>query len=133
MFQSIHKRLSSVCFVGVFCVLSLPIGCSPRTAPMSDAGKAKELLQTMLEDWKSGGNLEETKKRTPPVYVTEDLWRGGAKLDSYKVSDVSEVLGSNIRIKVNLKCTNKSGKAIDHSFRYIITTEPALTVVREEG
>jgi len=100
---------------------------------MSDAGKAKELLQTMLEDWKSGTNLEETKKRTPPVYVTEDLWRGGLKLESYSVSDESDVLGSNIRFKVNLKCTNKGGKAIDRSVRYIITTEPALTVVREEG
>ena len=111
----------------------LQSGCSPAAAPMSDASQAKALMQSTMERWKSGGSLDELRKHSPPVYVTEDLWRNGAMLNEYIISEESELLGSNIRLKVNLKWTNKRGKAIEKSFRYIVTTRPALTIVREEG
>jgi hypothetical protein len=121
------------CWIAIVLILLLQLGCSPGTAPMSDAAQAKELLQKMLDEWKSGTSLDELKKRHPPVYFTEDLWRNGATLNEYVMTDASEVLGSNIRFKVNLKCTNKGGKAIERPVRYIVTTQPALTIVREEG
>ena len=121
------------CWIGIVLILFLQLGCSPRTAPMSDAAQAKELLQKMLDEWKSGTSLDELKKRHPPVYFTEDLWRNGATLNEYVMKEESEVLGSNIRFQVKLKCTNKGGKAIERPVRYIVTTQPALTIVREEG
>ncbi len=120
-------------WTAVVLILFLQLGCSPRTAPMSDAAQAKVLLQKMLDEWKSGTNLSELKKRSPPVYFTEDLWRNGATLNDYVMTEESEALGSNIRFQVNLKCTNKSGKALERPVRYIVTTQPALTIVREEG
>ena len=111
----------------------LLVGCSPTTAPMSDAAKAKELLQKMLGEWQSGTKLGEIKKLSPPVYITEDLWRNGAILDEFSLADDSEVLGSNIRIQVKLKCSSKNGKVVERSVRYLVTTQPALTIAREEG
>ncbi len=108
-------------------------GCSPTKAPMSDAAKAKELLQKMLGEWQSGTKLGEIRKLSPPVYVTEDLWRNGAKLDEFSLADDSEVLGSNIRIQVKLKCSSTNGKVDEKSVRYLVTTQPALTIAREEG
>lgn len=122
-----------VFLVGIVLVLCLQFGCSPATAPMSDASQAKALLQKTLDEWKSGTSLDEMRKHNPPVYVTEDLWRSGAKLNEYSIAEDSVLLGSNIRLEVNLKFTNKSGNAIKKSFRYIVTTRPALTIVREEG
>ena len=100
---------------------------------MSDASQAKALMQRIMDQWRSGGSLDELRKHSPPVYVTEDLWRNGAMLNEFSISEESELLGSNIRLKVNLKWTNKSGRAMEKSFRYIVTTRPALTIVREEG
>ena len=119
--------------LGTAALLLLQVGCGPATVPMSDANKAKELLKSMLTEWKSGTTLDAIKSRNPPIYVTEDLWRGSSKLEDYTLLDEGEVLGSNIRFQVKLKCTNKSGKAMEKSVRYIVTTQPALTMVREEG
>ena len=134
MFDSFAIRNSiAVRSVGIVLALSFQIGCRPVGAPMSDASQAKTLMQKTMEQWRSGGSLDELRKQSPPVYVTEDLWRNGALLNDYSISEESERLGSNIRLRVNLRYTNKSGKAIEKSFRYIVTTQPALTIVREEG
>ncbi len=122
-----------VFLIGIVLVLCMQFGCSPATAPMSDAVQAKVLLQKTLDEWKSGTSLDEIRKHNPPVYVTEDLWRSGAKLNEYSIAEDRGLLGSNIRLEVNLKFTNKSGNAIKKSFRYTVTTRPALTIVREEG
>lgn len=130
----IHHRLSkAVLFLASMTCVLLQLGCTPSTAPMSDAGRAKELLQSALDAWQSGASIEDSRKANPPVYVTEDFWRNGSKLREYKLVGESEVLGSNIRFKVDLRCTNKAGKAMDKSVRYLVTTVPALTIVREEG
>lgn len=117
----------------VAAVLLLQCGCGPATAPMSDSTKAKELVQSMLDEWKAGTSMDTMKQRTPPIYLTEDLWRSNTKLEDYALVGESEVQGSNIRFQVKLKCTNKSGKAVEKSVRYLVTTQPALTMVREEG
>lgn len=127
------KPTAGNCWIGIVLILLLQVGCSARPAPMSDAAQAKELLQKTLDEWKSGTNMGELKKRHPPVYFTEDLWRNGATLNEFVMTEESEVLGSNIRFQVKLKCTNKGGKAIEKPVRYIVTTQPALTIVREEG
>ena len=132
MLSTIGRSLRPVfLFTGLVCILHA--GCSPGAAPMSDAGKAKELLQTSLDAWRSGASLDDRRKASPPIYITEDLWRNGAKLSEYKLVGESEVLGSNIRFKVDLKCTIKSGKAMEKTVRYLVTTQPALTIVREDG
>ncbi len=100
---------------------------------MSDAVKARALLQTSLDAWKSGVSLEDRRKASPPIYITEDLWRNEAKLSEYQLVGESEVLGSNIRFKVDLKWSMKSGKTMEKTVRYLVTTQPALTIVREEG
>lgn len=123
----------AVFFFGSMACILFQLGCTPSTAPVSDAGRAKELLQSALDAWKSGVSIEESRKGNPPVYVTEDFWRNGFKLREYALVGESETLGSNIRFKVDLKCTNKTGKVIDKPVRYLVTTVPAMTIVREEG
>lgn len=113
-------------------VFLFQFGCGPAKAPMSDASQAKELLQSMLNEWKAGTKMDGMKQRNPPIYVTEDLWRGSNKLVDYELVGESETLGSNIRFQVKLKC-GKGSKSVEKSVRYLVTTRPALTMVREEG
>ncbi len=124
------SRSFVLCFAAA---LIFSFGCSPSTAPMSDATIARELLQSMLEQWKAGEGMSELKKRDPPVYMAEDLWKNNSKLEDYAIEGESEVLGSNIRFQVKLKCNNRTGKVVEKSVRYLVTTKPALTIVREEG
>ena len=87
--------------LGTAALLLLQVGCGPATVPMSDANKAKELLKSMLTEWKSGTTLDAIKSRNPPIYVTEDLWRGSSKLEDYTLLDEGEV--RVLRILANLQ------------------------------
>ncbi|MEQ1827625.1 MAG: hypothetical protein ABL921_16820 [Pirellula sp.] len=100
---------------------------------MSDSNEAKALLERTLLAWKKGGDWSAQPKQVPPVYVTEDLWRLGGTLVDYVLEGDGETMGSNIRYRVKLKCTNAAGKTTERSVQYLITTRPALTIMREEG
>ncbi|HUP77811.1 MAG TPA: hypothetical protein VM260_04550, partial [Pirellula sp.] len=82
MFNSLAIRNSiAVHSLGIVLALSLQIGCKPVGTPMSDASQAKTLMQITMEQWRSGDSLAGLRKQSPPVYVTEDLWRNGAMLN----------------------------------------------------
>jgi hypothetical protein len=100
---------------------------------MSDIQQAKSLAERMLGKWKSGEEMSKFASQTPPVYVSEDLWKKGAKLESFTFIDEGQMFGSNVRFKITLKCTWKDGKVSERTFSYLVTTTPALTFFREES
>ena len=130
---------------GCFCLLrhslsllllatvTMLLGCGPVQAPVSDPEQATKLVAQVMGEWKLGKKWGETKQQTPPIYVTEDLWRNGLTLNDFSLIGNGELLGTSVRVQVNLKCTDKNGKVISRSVRYLVTTKPALTVMREEG
>lgn len=109
-------------------------GCSQQpSVPMSDMAKARQVAEKVLDAWKSGAAMESMKNETPPIVVSEDLWRNKATLTSYKFQGDGERMGTNVRHKVLLIYADKSGKKMERTFNYLITTVPAVTFFREEG
>ena len=117
----------------MFFGLMTAIGCGPAKVPISDSQQARSLAEKLLEQWKSGVKIAELPKQSPPVYVSEDLWKKEAKLTEFKFLNEGDMLGPNVRFKVSLKCKGKDGKVTERSFNYLVTTTPALTFFREEG
>ena len=132
MFLPFSNCRAIVVLPGLICCL-LATGCSPAPVPPSDSKQALELVEKLLGQWKSGTTIEELEKMTPPTYVSEALWKGGAKLTDYKVVGDGEMLGPNVRFKISLKYAGKNGAVVERSFYYLVTTTPALTFFREEG
>ena len=114
-------------------VLSCVMGCGPSRVPLSDIQEAKSLAQQLLEKWKSGEDMSKFATESPPIFVSEDLWRKGSKLQSYAFLDEGQLFGSNVRFQITLKCLSKEGKASERTFYYLVTTTPALTFFREES
>ncbi len=104
-----------------------------RAVPPSDTKQALELVDKLMGQWKSGATVEELAKMTPPIFVSEALWKSGAKLTDYKVVGEGEMLGPNVRFKISLKYIGKNGTSEERSYNYLVTTTPALTFFREEG
>jgi hypothetical protein len=107
-------------------------GCSSTAVPISDSHKAKQLFEEAMGEWKSGSKLQDLAKRTPPVFVSEDLWRNGQTLVNHALIGEPEMRGSNVRIQASLKLISKQGKEVEQKFWYQVTTVPALTIAREE-
>ena len=117
----------------MFLGFMMATGCEPSKVPLSDSQQARTLAETILDQWKLGVKMDELTKQTPPVYVSEDLWKKEATLTEFKFLDDGEMLGPNVRFKISLKCIGKDGKVTQRSFNYLVTTTPALTFFREEG
>ena len=113
-------------------VLLLAIGCGPPQASPSDPELAKALLEETLDAWKQGATIAEIREQTPPVYVAEDIWLSGSKLQDYQLVDEGERFGTNIRFHVKLKVAGSRGAAKQRNVSYLVTTTPALTIARED-
>ena len=119
----------SLCFV----LLSV-IGCSSApSVSNSDPSKAKEIAKTILDAWKNGETMESLKQKSPPMFAMIDLWKDGCVLNSYEIIGEGEMLGPNVRFQVRFNCQDKSGKKVDKTIKYLVTTTPAITFIKEDG
>ena len=109
------------------------VGCGPARVPLSDIQEAKGLAQRLLEKWKSGEDMSKFATESPPIFISEDIWKKGAKLQSFAFLDEGTMFGSNVRFQITLKYMSKDGKASERTFYYLVTTTPALTFFREES
>ena len=122
-------QYAACCLIGL-CSLA---GCSKPAIPMSDATAAKQLVAVTLQQWSEGKNWNELTQLKPPVYMSEDRWRNGWQLREFHIDDTAEMVGTNVRVSVKLRCQDKQGASKDMSIRYFVTTTPALTISREES
>lgn len=124
---------NSSVFFSSFILLTIAAGCGSAKVPVSDIQQARSLTEKLLDQWKSGVKVDDLPKLSPPIYVSEDLWANQAKLTEFKILGDGEMLGTNVRFTISLKCTGKGGKISERSFNYLVTTTPALTFFREES
>jgi len=108
------------------------LGCGPRNVPVSDGEQATQLLSETLQAWQSGATVEDQRQKTPPVYVAEEMWLGGTKLDRFEITQPAELFGTNVRLGVRLTCVDQRGSKREREVTYLVTTTPALTVARED-
>jgi hypothetical protein len=119
------------------CLLALGItillGCGGRpTVAVSDPSAARRLLDETLQAWQSGKTVEELRQSNPPVYVAEDLWQQGRRLEDFAIDGAGEVFGTNIRLGVTLRTIDAKGKPANRHLTYLVTTTPANTIARED-
>ena len=124
--------------VFTFTVLSLlvcgSLGCSGvGKVSDSDPAQAKELATKILDTWKSGAAMGSLQQQSPPIYAVIDLWKDGYILRSYEIIGDSEMLGPNVRLQVRFRCEDKNGKKVDRTFKYLVTTTPAITFIKEDS
>lgn len=108
------------------------LGCSKSTIPVSDPAAAIRLVEASLKHWREGNDWSELTRLSPPVYMSEDGWREGWKLRQYSIDQAAVMVGTNVRVSVDLRCLDQRGKPRDLTIRYFVTTRPAQTIAREE-
>jgi hypothetical protein len=120
--------------LGLPIVLLSILGCTGApSVSNSDPTKAKEIAITILDAWKEGETMESLKQKTPPMFAVIDLWKDGSKLNSYEIIGEGEMVGPNIRFQVRFNCQDKAGKKVDKTIKYLVTTTPAITFIKEDG
>jgi hypothetical protein len=107
-------------------------GCSQPQVAVSDLAQAHQVAQQVLDAWKSGSTMDDLKKLSPPIIVSEDLWRKQVTLRSYQFKGEGALLGPNARFEIQLNYSDADGKNMEKSFTYLVTTTPAITFFREE-
>jgi hypothetical protein len=92
---------------------------------------AQESLRIVLDAWKNGEKPDQLQ--SPPRKITaQDLdWLKGMKLVEYKVLDDATPKGTNLWVSVDLTLADTSSKTVHKKVRYIVGTDPAVTVFRE--
>ncbi len=113
-------------------LLLLISGCQTSAVNVSDADKAYQLLNEVLDHWKAGRSVDDVRTSTPPIYVSDDMWQSSFELKEFTIVGPGEKYGTNVRLRAKLRCVGEKGKSVDTEVRYLVTTTPALTVARED-
>jgi hypothetical protein len=106
-------------------------GCSgPVNAPV-DAQAARETLTAALDSWKRGEEVDALQKASPPIFVIDEEWRGGAILKDYRLLGDGEEKDANLYCQVVLTIRTRGGADVTKEVIYIISTAPNRTVSRK--
>lgn len=112
--------------------LTVAAGCSssgPRAAPVVPE-TARTALRTTLDAWKAGQTPESLNQASPPIVAQDIDWLGGSKLLAYQVLDDGTPEDANLRVPVELKLKDKSGRETTRKVVYVVGTDPKVTVFR---
>jgi hypothetical protein len=129
--QGINVRYFTLPILGswVICLL----GCGgDENRPMAMATtpeKAKQVIEEVMEAWKSGKTKEDLRSLSPPRYLQDDDFFTGKKITNYKFIGEPKVLGTGMNFVIEL--TLQDGKTKKLGYR--VVTEPNIAVTREDG
>ncbi len=108
-------------------------GCRPTPAARdSDPAQAREALAQALDAWKKGDSLPTFQGANPALTVVDRQWKAGAKLLNYELG-AGAPNGFDIQFTVTLTLQDASGKKGTEKATYIVSTNPALVVIRSEA
>jgi hypothetical protein len=122
----------SAAVLGLFVCLTTG-GCgSSSPAAVSDPNVARTTLQDVLESWKKGDASDALSKGSPVIYVADEDWQAGAKLESYQIESNGDLVGTSLRAPVTLKIKDAKGKPRTRKVFFTVTTQPVLRVDRQD-
>jgi hypothetical protein len=107
-------------------------GGSPPSKEANPA-VAREALATTLKAWKEGEKPDALAARTPPIRVADEDWLAGLRLEDYQVDPTDRMLGTSLNCRVSLTLKDTKGKTLKKKAVYSVGTDPALTIIRQEG
>lgn len=114
-------------------VLLAACGCSsqgPQAAPV-DPDVARSTLRTVLDAWKEGESADALQTRSPSIVAQDMDWKMGYELVEYEIEGQGEAVDANLYCPVRLELRSPDGKTVTKNVRYIVGTDPVLTVFRE--
>lgn len=119
-----------IAFVLLFGLLAT-VGCGEQRAAPVDPVLARKSLVDVMEHWKSGGAIDELRKRQPEIVAQEMWWSQGRKLISFQLLGEGRVEDANWFCDVELEVADGDGKEpVKKTFSYVIGTDPVITVFR---
>jgi hypothetical protein len=116
-------------------VMPLAVGCGGggyQPAAESNPDHARQTLTGVLEAWKDGKTSSELAAQSPKVFVGDEDWSGGQVLKNYELIGDAEPHGSSVRFQVGLQLAAKSGEPVQKTARYLVATDPVLSVTRDD-
>ena len=135
MFPTFFRNSLNVPRHGGAAVLMCAVACltlsgcgGPRNQPVK-VDLAKATLNQVLEHWKSGGNMEDLRKRSPEIVVQEAQWANGAKLQEFQVIGDGRAVDASWYCEVELTLISADGgEPKKKNVTYVVGTAPVLTV-----
>jgi hypothetical protein len=107
-------------------------GCSKPPPKQADAQVAKETLSRALKAWQKGESLDAFRKTPPEVTVVEHQWQKGARLVGFELKGDGQPSGFDHQFSVTLSIQDSAAKKLDEIAIYIVSTSPALVIVRSD-
>lgn len=127
------RHLQILCCCGVLSGVLLGCGGPTRAKPVQ-VDLARKTLVQVLDHWKSGGSIEELRKRNPEIVAQEFFWTKGMKLQEYRVLGDGRPQNANLMCEVELTLVPADGGASNKkTVEYMVGTDPVLTVFRVMG
>lgn len=126
-----HRQKYFWCFT--LCWVLIGCGGPVRAKPVQ-VDLARETLVQVLDHWKSGGSIEELRKRNPEIVAQEFFWTKGMKLQEYRILGDGRPENANLMCDVELTLVPADGgTSMQKSVNYMVGTDPVLTVFRVIG
>jgi hypothetical protein len=82
--------------------------------------------------WRGGESADALFRRSPPIHVVDHDWRGGQRLEGYEIKGDGEPSGHQLHCKVLLTFSGTNNKPVRRTASYTVSTEPTLSIVRED-
>lgn len=105
------------------------IGCGgPRGQPVNPT-MAKDILKTFLQAWQDGKKAEDLK---PGIVGADREWSAGKKLLAFEILTDEANQGTQLHLSANLTLQDDKGAESQSTVNYVVSTAPAVTVLRDE-
>jgi hypothetical protein len=116
-------------------LVALALGCGGGVVPPppSDPAQARAALRAALDAWQQGQEPDALQGRSPPVHVADEDWLAGRRLLRYQVEDAGRPVGLGLRFAVKLSLGDASGNPSEKRVRYLVHTNPGVSIVREDS
>jgi hypothetical protein len=108
------------------------IGCGRRNAP-ADTALARRSLTTALESWQAGDPPSKIREAVPPITMVDPAWEQGQKLESFEIIGPVADDGVRLTCPVNVVCTGQDGKKSTAQVKYVVGTDPVVTIFRHRS
>lgn len=106
-------------------------GCSTREIrPPADAAAARATLSRALDAWKAGESHDQLRQAENAIYVGDEDWSRGRRLEAYEVIDEPVQEGGHWRVFVVLKL--REGPERGQKVCYAVTPGSPASVIRSD-
>ena len=107
----------------------MSMGCDGPRGQAVNPTTAKEVCKTFLQAWQDGKRAEDLK---PGIIGADREWSVGKKLVAFEILPDEANQGTQLRMSVKLTLKDSKGAESKSTVKYVVSTAPAVTVLRDE-